>query len=77
MNEHACNYCTAKQWIEEHMQGDFYFTSPDLIEAMKATNTIYRLQIYPDTPVGFHYWYGPTLESVIDQARAPDRETDV
>lgn len=75
MNEHACNYVTAKVWIEEYGSADEWADVPaDLIEGMKASNTIYRLQIYPNTPVGFNSWYGPTLDSVIEQARAEEAE---
>jgi hypothetical protein len=70
VNENACNYCTAKQWIEEYSPDLFTDVPADLIEAMKATNTIVRLQIYPNTPVGFNWWCGPTLDSVVNQARA-------
>lgn len=76
LNEHACNYVTAKQWIEEHCAEDFVEVPPDLVEAMKASNTIWRLQIYPNTPVGFNFWYGPTLDSVIEQARAALRRNE-
>lgn len=67
-NEHACSYVTARQWIED-FGDDWSDVSEIEIEAMKATNTIYRLQIYTDTPVGFNVWYGATLDSVINQAR--------
>ena len=70
MNEHACNYVTATQWIEEYCPEHFSDVAPDLIAGMKATNTIYRLQIYPATPIGFYSFYGPTLDSVVEQARA-------
>jgi hypothetical protein len=68
--DHACNYRSARQWIEEDQPEWFADTAPELVEAMKATDTIWSLQIYPNTPIGFNKWYGPTLDSVIDQARA-------
>jgi hypothetical protein len=74
LNDHASNYLTAKEWIEEYdTEGDFSGVPADLLQAMKDTNTIWRLQIYPETPIGFYMWYGPTLESVIDQARGAMR----
>ena len=71
-NDHACNYVTAKEWIEDHScnVGDFKDTPSELIQQMKDTNTIWRLQIYPRTPSGFYLWYGPTMDSVIEQARS-------
>ena|ERR1700739_2341750 len=70
VNEHACNYVTATQWIEDYCPENFTNTPKNLIDAMKETNTIVRLQIYPNTPIGFSCWYGPTLDSVVNQARA-------
>jgi hypothetical protein len=70
VNEHACNYVTAKQWIEEYCPENFSDTPPELVEGMKNANTIVRLQIYPNTPVGFNWWCGPTLDSAIEQAMA-------
>lgn len=66
-NEHASNYITADAWIE---------SSPELFDgvgaaeqlAMIETNTIWRLQIYPDTPIGFYTWFGATMDSVITAA---------
>jgi hypothetical protein len=58
---------TAADWIDERPD-DFEDCSPEDIEAMKATNTIWSLQIYPNTPIGFIVWYGPTMESVVKQA---------
>ncbi len=66
--DHACNYMTASQWIDQNPD-EFKGCSQSTIEAMKDTNTIWSLQIYPDTPVGFYMWYGPTAECVIDAAR--------
>lgn len=66
-DDHACNYMTAADWIDERRE-DFEGCSPEDIEAMKATNTIWKLQIYPNTPVGFVWFFGPTMESVIRQA---------
>jgi len=68
-NDHAANYLTAAQEIEQEPE-HFGDTPAALIEEMKATNTIWWLQIYPNTPIRFSAWYGPTLDSVIEQARA-------
>lgn len=65
---HACNYVTAKQWIEEFAPDDFADVDPSEVQRMKDTNTIWSLQIYPNTPVGFNIWYGATAESVVDAA---------
>jgi len=78
-DENACNYMTAAQWIEEYPDS-FEDCTPEEIQAMKDTNTIWSLQIYEHTPIGFYKWHGPTAESVIDAARdqlsAPQRGDD-
>lgn len=67
---HACNYVTAKQWIEEYDPEAFVEVAPEEIQRMKDTNTIWALQIYPNTPIGSNIWYGATAESVVDAAMA-------
>lgn len=69
-DEHACNYVTAREWIEEYEPDWFKDTPPDEVILMKATNTIWRLQIYPVTPIGFNVWFGSTAAAVIDAAMA-------
>jgi hypothetical protein len=69
-DDHACNYVTAKQWIEERSSESFDQVPPDELQRMKDTNTIWSLQIYPHTPIGFNVWYGATAEYVIDAAMA-------
>lgn len=68
-DEHAVNYVTAKAWIEEYQPADFSDVPAEELQAMKDTNTIWCLQIYPDTPIGSYCWYGATLDSVIGKAR--------
>jgi hypothetical protein len=72
-NDHASNYVSVKVWIEEYVPDWFEDTPADLLEQMKQTGSIWQLMIYPNTPIGSYSWYGPTLESVIDQAMAWDK----
>lgn len=68
---HAINYMTAAQWIEQSPE-EFADDPPEEIERMKATNTIWTIQIYPNTPVGFTRWNAATLDAAIDAiAREP------
>lgn len=67
-DDHAINYVTAKEWIEEYSPDDFSNDSESEIQAMKDTNTIWRLQVYPYTPIGFNFWNGATLDFVIEAA---------
>ncbi len=66
-DEHKASYMTATQWIEDCVNR-FAGTAPEVLQAMKATDTIWSLQIYPDTPIGFYVWYGATAEACIDAA---------
>jgi len=68
-DEHAVNYVSAKEWIEEFQPKDFNDVPVDELQTMKDTNTIWCLQVYPNTPVGFYVFYGATLDSVIGKAR--------
>lgn len=69
-DDHACNYMTASDWIDEHP--DWYVDDdPGEVVLMRVTNTIWRLQIYPNTPVGFNVWNASTADAAIDAARKP------
>jgi hypothetical protein len=67
-DEHTSNYVSAKEWIEECLPENFKNEPAEAIQKMKDTNTIWCLQIYPSTPVGFNWWHRATLEEVIDAA---------
>lgn len=70
--DHASNYMTAKEWIEEGQPDWFDEESPEEIQRMKDTNTIWCLQAYPITPIGFNKWNRSTLDATIDAAMAED-----
>lgn len=71
-DEHAANYMTAKDWIREH-QEDFQDDDQAEVSRMKETNTIWTLQIYPHTPIGFNLWHGSTPDVAIDAAMGIDK----
>lgn len=73
-DDHACNYVTAKEWIESLSPEEFSGCEHSEAERMKESNTIWKLQIYPDTPIGFYVWYGATLDYVIDAAIAGEKK---
>ena len=66
-NDHAANYITAAQEIEENKEW-FKGGSAIELEKMAAANSIWTVQIYPDTPVGFCAYNAATLDTVIDAA---------
>jgi hypothetical protein len=65
--DHACNYMTAADWIDEHPE-DFVDCDAAEVQRMKDANTIWRVQIYPNTPVGFSFYCAATLDAAIDAA---------
>ena len=73
-SEQACNYMTAAQWIDENFLEQFNDCDPEDIAAMKEANTIWSLQIYPDTPIGSYTFYGATMQRVLEQAYAQREE---
>lgn len=71
--DHACNYMTASEWIDDNAK-DFADDSPEEVQRMRDTNTIWRLQVYPNTPIGFWAIHGATLDAAIDAARSEGKE---
>ena len=70
---HAPSYMTAAEYIDSYP--DFFNDVPaDELVAMRATNTIWSLQVYPNTPVGFNVWHGATAEAAVNAAMAAERE---
>ncbi len=64
----STNYTTAKEWIEERVPEWFEDCDPVELQAMKDTDTIWSIQIYPDTPIGSYTMHGATLDHAIDAA---------
>lgn len=66
---HAINYQSFADWAEE--LPEFYAQVPaDELERMRANNTDWAVQIYPNTPVGSYTFHGATLDAAIDAAIA-------
>lgn len=78
-NDHKSNYQTAKEAIEE---GQWFspddFVSPVEMQKSIETNTIWSLQWYPQTPVGFHVLYASSFQAILDHVtgRAALRERE-
>ena len=52
-DENSCNYMTVEQWIDAHFTDDFSDVPSDEFQRMRDFNSIWSVQIYPDTPIGF------------------------
>ena len=78
VNEHRDVYETVEQAINEindwHKRANGHHTdyqpeiNDELKQQMIKENSIYKLQFYPDTPVGFYTVYGTNLKEVIEEA---------
>ena len=66
VNQHKAYYQKLDEYLNEHERKNDI--DPKELEAMLAADTMYELQFYPSTPVGFYVVYGLTLESVLAQA---------
>lgn len=68
INDHLNCYQSAKEYNED------FECWRDLSEERRAellaSKNIFRLQFYPNTPVGFYQVYGDSLQDVVDQASA-------
>ncbi len=64
VNEHRNYYESVKERLENFDDE----IEPTLREGMILADTMYRLQFYPDTPVGFYVVYGLTLEACLQRA---------
>lgn len=66
-NEHRDYYEKVGQRITDlELEGDF--ESPEAMARSIATDELWVLQWYPDTPVGFYRVAAPTLEEVLKLA---------
>jgi hypothetical protein len=64
-NEHAHNYCDAHKAVERGILGSDEWVSEEEKQRAIETNSVWSLQWYPETPVGFHSLLASSLEAVI------------
>lgn len=57
------------EYITDRCRGD-WVSNESLLKAID-TGTIYVLQVYPDTPVGFYMVYAATLKEIVDYLKNP------
>jgi hypothetical protein len=71
-NEHRDAYQSAEAWLAEHREDgeDLYaFADAAAKHRAMATDEIWTLFWYPDTPVGFYAIAAPTLEELLTLAQ--------
>lgn len=70
-SDHSSNYMRASEWIEQNPE--WFDGTPEVdMERMASTDTIWQLQIYPHTPVGFNVLCRATLDDLIDSAMSEE-----
>lgn len=62
-NDHKSSYETVEEYIEERDIKDEEIIDKE--ECIKK-DTLYSLQVYPKTPIGFYKIYGSSLEKTIE-----------
>lgn len=76
-NSHLSNYMTVAEEVDSEMglrYDDEDWVAPDEKAKAIATNELWTLQWYPDTPVGFCVVHASTFQALIDWMNA--REDD-
>ncbi len=68
-NEHKSSYQTVAEYCEQ-WDGDDWVSEDQRLKAL-ATNELWELQWYPDTPVGFCLRLAADLESLLEWAQPP------
>jgi len=62
-NKHKSVYQTAEEW--EHEQYETHWISDEERTKALATNELWSIQWYPDTPIGFCCLWASTLEALV------------
>jgi hypothetical protein len=68
-NQHKAYYQTVEQYFAELRVDDEDVTPADRAACI-ATNEVWEIQWYPETPIGSRTVYAPTLERVLERANA-------
>lgn len=67
-NQHRDYYQSASEWIEDNDQ--YYWKDEASKRAAIDSDSIWTLQWYPDTPIGFYAVAAPTLEALLELANS-------
>ncbi|MBB3386024.1 MULTISPECIES: hypothetical protein [unclassified Rhizobium] len=67
-DEHSINYETAAEYFSGNPDWDRGWISPEEREKAITTNSVWTLQWYPETPIGFHIVRASSAAAVIAAA---------
>lgn len=68
VNKYRDFYQTVQDYLNEKNERGGIEIEEELGERMIKEQSVYELQFYPDTPIGFYVVYGTSLEEVIAKA---------
>lgn len=73
-NEHRDYHQSAEEWLNEYgehgTRAQDHEVTPEVLAEMVATDTVYVLQFYPNTPNGFHMLMDSNVERLLQRAIA-------
>lgn len=78
-NDHRSSYIALEEALANPEPGASGPPEPvdeEVASRIRATGNFYRLQFYPNSPVGFHLVFGGSIDDVVEQALAMLTETD-
>lgn len=64
-NPHRTNYETIEQWSSRFLD-ELDWVSPEEKERAIREDSMFVLQWYPVSPIGFNYWAASSLEAIAD-----------
>lgn len=67
-NEHRGVYQTLRDWLANQNDDDADWVSDEQLEKALAEDSCWRLQWYPQTPVGFFVIYAADLDALLSAA---------
>ena len=69
-NPHSVNYEPVESWFEHTVDNDNPWCEPldGEREKIVATRSLWTLQVYPSTPIGFYAVCASSLEALVDWA---------
>jgi hypothetical protein len=74
INDHKCIYMSAADFIAAPDVDWFDEVSDELRARMIAEDKIVQIQFYPETPVGFYFAHGTTVDEALAAAEKVIRE---
>lgn len=66
--DNATNYETVEQWLADNDERQWADVIEGERDKITSTKTLWTLQVYPETPIGFFAWAASSLDVLIDKA---------